>query len=534
MGRLSRWVGFGSIVAGIVAVTTAVVAQPPKPVEDLPFGAMGVGYAPKDLNPIPQSIAARVKKEPPTTAAEWRARGEAMLKDSRFGEAASAFREASKLYETKGDPNAAKVLEIKAQRYETRLAVFMHRPPDDTRIARYYTGRRLEPKYGAYIGAFIDREDAVKETYTGFNGQIHRSVEEFNERIGKRHAIFLTYQKYGNPFPQEWMEHLKANGAAAQWALQPSDLSEVQDDEYLRGIARSAAEIGIPIFLRFASEMNGTWVPYHGNPALYKEKFQLVARVFHREAPNVAMVWCPNELPENLIENYYPGPEAVDWVGVNFYSVYYADNDLSRPNWWRDPSDSLDFIYKKYASRHPISIGEYAASKRSTADNQPRPAFAMDKLAQLFAALPRRYPRVKAVHWFSMNAIKWAPPSRRLNDYSLLGDAAIAAQYRKMIDSPYFLEEVKPGESASEELVPLADKAPAAEGQVTISAYVKTHVQRPVVTFTVDGRQVKQFDHPDDYRYTFEATGPIRLGIQVNDDKGKRISERIIRLGNAQ
>ena len=28
---------------------------------------------------------------------------------------------------------------------------------------------------------------------------------------------------------------------------------------------------------------------------------------------------------------YYPGDEYVDWVGVNFYSVYYHDNGPSRP-----------------------------------------------------------------------------------------------------------------------------------------------------------------------------------------------------------
>ena len=55
---------------------------------------------------------------------------------------------------------------------------------------------------------------------------------------------------------------------------------------------------------------------------------------------------------------------------------------------------------------------------------------------QLYSALPRLYPRVKAVHWLSMNNLKHAMPGRQLNNYSLLDEPAVAAQYARLRKKP--------------------------------------------------------------------------------------------------
>jgi len=50
----------------------------------------------------------------------------------------------------------------------------------------------------------------------------------------------------------------------------------VNDDAELRDLADRLAEFGRPVFLRFASEMNGNWAPWSGEPALFKIKWRLV------------------------------------------------------------------------------------------------------------------------------------------------------------------------------------------------------------------------------------------------------------------
>ncbi len=91
--------------------------------------------------------------------------------------------------------------------------------------------------------------------------------------------------------PQEWLDKVKAAKAAPHIALEPNNgLEHVRDDDYLRAIARQMNEIDGPVFLRYASEMNGNWAAYSGDPDLYIEKWKLVHSVMKEEAPNVIMV----------------------------------------------------------------------------------------------------------------------------------------------------------------------------------------------------------------------------------------------------
>jgi hypothetical protein len=411
------------------------------------------------------------------------------------------------------------VLQIQAERFETKIRLFYERPADVTRLRNNYTGARLEPIYGCYVGAFIDRDDGIQSTYVA-DDQRHGDHDEFNQAVGKDHAIFFQYIRYGRPFPDDWTGRLKQAGAAVQIAWEPKTLAEVQDDEYLRGFARDAKASESPVFLRFASEMNGAWVPYHGDPAAYKEKFALVARVMHEEAPNVAMVWCPNEIPEAEIPLYYPGPGAVDWVGLNFYSVLYNDADRARGAEWRNPADTLRYIYNTYSKAHPIMIGEWAATHQSVVDKVLRPDFAINKIGQLYSALPRIYPRLKAVHWLSMNTLEHAMPGRQLNDYSLMGDPLIAKRYGQMISSPYFLSKVpldKPAIAPYEiaELTP-GTSIPAG---TKLSAWVKTYEQRPTVQWVIGGTAMPPIVGAGDYEVVAERGGKVEL--RVKDSSGR-------------
>jgi hypothetical protein len=212
----------------------------------------------------------------------------------------------------------------------------------------------------------------------------------------------------------------------------------VRDDDYLRGWAQAARFSETPIFLRYASEMNGTWQAYSGDPELYKAKWRIVCRVMHEVAPNVAMVWCPFSMPRRTIEPYYPGDEYVDWVGVNVYSVHHHDGDANRPG-GEDPRDELQYVYDLYADRKPIQISEYASTHYCAACNQWLPSFAVLRAKELYGSLPLRFPRVKMVNWFSVNTIGEGLAE---NNYSVTDDPTILATYRDLIADPYYLDTI--------------------------------------------------------------------------------------------
>ena len=480
-------------------------------------------------------VGSRQNVRAQTSAASLRVKADVQVKRKEFGAASQSFRAAALRYKSLGDYGAYKVLEEQAQRYETQISLFYEKPLTEQTARKYYTGKRLEPLYGVYLGAFIDREDGVKSAYQDENGQTHRDSNEWNRIMGKNHAMFFMYERYGNKFPQKWMDHLKRYGGAAQWVLTPDNLDKVSQGKYLLDLAFAARDSGIPIFLRFAGEMNGAWVPYHGDPAKYIQKFRLVAEVFHAYAPNVAMVWCPNDGPEDKITRYYPGEAAVDWVGVNFYNVPYFNADASKPAKWKNPADSLKFIYQTYAAKHPIMIGETAASHLSVVDGLLCPDFAADKIGQLYSSLPRLYPRVKAINWLSMNTLKYARQERQLNNYSLLDVPAVAIQYRDLISLPYFLEEVsreKPAQAPLETL--RLSEGMTLRGIVPLSAWVKSYEQRPMVTFFLDGKMLKQFRAPGHYRFALDtqayAPGTKTLTVEARDSRNKLAGKQTLKV----
>lgn len=360
----------------------------------------------------------------PQGPAAWKAKAEAFLAKEQFQAASEAFLKAAEGYDKLGDPNAGKVLRERGNRYGSKLELYSAAPVSESKLAKG------EPAAGMYLGANIEREEAT------------RYPQSFNNLIGKKHAMFFMYRKYGVGFPVAYAKDLKKAGAALQIAWEPGSLGEVRDDRYLQQFAKDIRESGIPVFVRFASEMNGSWTPYHGNPALYREKFRLVADVVRTIAPNAIMVWCPNTIPEQPIPDYYPGPEAVDWVGVNFYSVIYNDSDRSRAADWRFPTDSLDYVYNRYSAAHPIMVAEWAASHRASIDGADKPAFATQKIAEFFRSVPLRYPRLKAASWLSFNALKYAKGDRQLNNYSLFDNPAVAEGYKNAIADPHFLSVV--------------------------------------------------------------------------------------------
>ena len=302
---------------------------------------------------------------------------------------------------------------------------------------------KFEPRSGCYLGAFVLHDRHVSG-----------SMRIFEQRIGKGHASYLTYVGYGTPFPMKWVRQVRAAGGVPNIAFEPNDgLGKVQDDEYLRGFARAAAESGGPVFLRFASEMNGNWTNYHHNPQKYRYKFRLIHRVFAEEAPNVATVWTPYCVPKRNIDEYYPGDEHVDWVGVNLYSVHHHDGREDRPAFHEDPTELLRGVYDRYADRKPIQISEYAATHYCLACNQYVDDFAIEKARQLYRALPRRFPKVKMIYWFSWDTVAG---KKAENNYAITDDPRIRDAYYDLISSDYFRPRFERKYHWTEETVPLA------------------------------------------------------------------------------
>jgi hypothetical protein len=178
----------------------------------------------------------------------------------------------------------------------------------------------------------------------------------------------------------------------------PKEIALGVYDAYFQEFAATIKDFRDPVFISINHEMNGNWYPYSqeysGSTATASDfvaSWRRIVGIFRSAGVNnVAWVWSPNVPDVGAIPaaKYYPGDEHVDWVGVSFYSGNAAEG--------------LDSVYKTYAARKPIFITEWATAPEKSRYN---PAYPGDArwVSQVFAALDKKYPRVKAISWFQYN-----------------------------------------------------------------------------------------------------------------------------------
>ncbi|HLV80867.1 MAG TPA: glycosyl hydrolase [Chthonomonadaceae bacterium] len=422
-----------------------------------------------------------------------------------------------------------------ARPHRAQAILYITRRPTAAEVAHRQTHAKYEPATGCYLGAYIDYDPILRHRFRDQDRITHQDPIPFEKLVGKPHAMYFFYLGYGRPLPMDWVRWLASQDKFVHIALEPNNgLSRVKDDAYLRRLADDMARSGARIFLRFASEMNGFWTNYHNDPAEYRRKFRLVHDIMRRRAPNVAMVWCPYMIPTRGIPAYYPGDDAVDWVGVNLYSVTYHDNKLSEHCENEHPCDLLSYVYDRYSARKPIMVCEYGVTHYSTCDGRSRPDFALRKILTLYAALPRLFPRVKCINYFDGDALRFAA-DRATNDYCITDDPVVAATYRYAIASPYFLSAPLPEPTAdAPALRNVSYPAPGAQrptsnlrnalpipmpmregerlrGQVRLSCFARTPSDIVTIVYKVDGYRIYSAKTPDLWECVWNA-GSVRPG----------------------
>jgi hypothetical protein len=168
-------------------------------------------------------------------------------------------------------------------------------------------------------------------------------------------------------------------------------------------------------------------------------------------------------------------------------------------------------------------IGEFASTHYCRADDRQLPGFAADKLRALYAALPRLYPRVKAVHWYDIdNTTHAVRAGRDTNNFSLTDDETVLSAYRSAIRSPYYLSRVAgSGESQASVTYELCRPGTRLSGTVRLSAWAKSYVERPTVVYRLDGKPQAALDTLPfslEWDTTHVANGPHTLEASVVAD----------------
>ncbi len=300
-----------------------------------------------------------------------------------------------------------------------------------------YYGAKYEPRLGTYFGTcntFTEGSESAFLLYVSFGSE---SIRDFAWRIPKTTNDYIL---------------------EVAWNLQKENLEGLNEvnsgvyDDYISENARYLSSLTGKVILRFGAEVN-CWndntTKAREMITAYKKAYVRVAKVIREKAPNVALVFSPTVV-SNLsvtIEDFYPGDEYVDWVGMSAYQDIHpaAKNTVSGEDayygrgHYDDMMVKIKHIVETYGDRKPIMISEcgFAYADRSGLQTQ---AHAVQKIKEFYSYVNCVYPQVKLVLYFDVPS---APVSGYA--YALEGNPAVLNAYNQTIADNAAMQGTLPG-----------------------------------------------------------------------------------------
>ena len=187
------------------------------------------------------------------------------------------------------------------------------------------------------------------------------SASGFAERLGASPAVFghdlaFPYRSSEQNDLQGFLEQASLQGAHAMLTVKPTvplgEVDAVAASSFAADVQRLTSGFKGQVLIRFAPDMNTSWLDWGQQPAAYREAFRTVAGAFRTSSDGgPLMVWEPylgKDYPfdrnrnapapgsegfalldtnkdgtwdgaDSAYEPYYPGDDAVDWVGLTAF-----------------------------------------------------------------------------------------------------------------------------------------------------------------------------------------------------------------------
>jgi hypothetical protein len=313
-----------------------------------------------------------------------------------------------------------------------------------------------------------------------------QSLADYAEHLDHRPAAVVSFT--GFPLSPDDERNLDgavdqaaADGGVLLLTLEPhAGLGEVTDvaATALAGRLDGYNCRGVPVVVRFAHEMNGSWYEWGQQPTAYVSAFRRLAAAVHAGAPGSAMMWAPNygggypfsggqheaapggpdataldtdgdgvvTAVDDPYAPYWPGADVVDWVGMSLYhwgdAYPWGENEVPEPGKFvaqltgeyvglgGDDRAVPDFhgVYGEQYGK-PVAIPETAALFVPGAGGAAELAVKQGWWQQVFAAdVHERLPRLAMVNWFEWD--KQEPELGGRVDWTATADPAVRAAYR--------------------------------------------------------------------------------------------------------
>ena len=195
---------------------------------------------------------------------------------------------------------------------------------------------------------FLSMILSVKKNYQvwgAYTGNTAESFLSFQNEVGKQANINAVFLNFGDPFPNDLANFLKNKNQTLLifWEPGTTTLQNIingEHDNYIKTFAMQIKNYKNSVILVPMPEMNGNWDVWDGSYGTNSPAEVVLAwkhiHGFFSGVTNVKFGWDVNnnsvpDTPENAINNYYPGANYVDYVGVdgfNFGNPWQSYSDI--------------------------------------------------------------------------------------------------------------------------------------------------------------------------------------------------------------
>jgi hypothetical protein len=321
---------------------------------------------------------------------------------------------------------------------------------DPSATCVFNDAQSLPPKEGVLFGVNIDWEQETLEQYRTNLGQAPAAAVQFSDIPYDRNTWANTVGSAGQ---------VRKNGGILVLTLEPHGGLDTLSDPVIATLVsdlKALNDTGVPVVVRLAHEMNGTWYAWSQQPTTYVETFRRVSAAVHRGAPGSSMMWAPNygggypflggtyaakagtadftaldtnhdgvlTQADDPYLPYYPGDDAVDWVGISLYhwgnKQPWGDNEIPEPTKFADmlsgtyhgtagDDSAVPSFYDVYGVTHakPVAIVETAAIYTPSRIGASETAIKQAWWQQVFSDdFHRRFPQVKMINWFERRKLE--------------------------------------------------------------------------------------------------------------------------------
>jgi hypothetical protein len=279
--------------------------------------------------------------------------------------------------------------------------------------------------HGVYPGGYTGQESDLTAD----------DLHSYEEAAGKKALwVYFSHNWYeGRAFPLQtatWIREagsipyirLMLRSSAEQGMAEPvftlQAIIDGQFDADLHKWCEAARDFGTPLLAEYGTEVNGEWFSWNGvwngggttigygdpnepdGPERFRDAYRHIIQICRDEGSgNITWVFHLNagDWPQedwNAFENYYPGDDYIDWIGISSYGAQTPQDDYCD-----EFCLAMDAVYPRVdalTAEKPIFIAEFGVTKDNPLCDQ-----AEWTRAALTDITSFRWPRLIAFSWWN-------------------------------------------------------------------------------------------------------------------------------------